>query len=145
VSSTTRSLTLEVKGHRVRLVGGTLWTDYRLYGEAKTEASMTMSLIHLNDHRYIETGGRSWMPEHAAAAFERTKALIGAEPAKDHDGLTVVVTHHSPTPRAIAPKFKSDPLNPCFIAISRISFGAPISGCSATPTMGSISRSGSAG
>jgi predicted phosphodiesterase len=103
---------LDLRGIRVRFIGGTLWTDYLLFGKRRREASMLAARRRLNYHRRILFGDGFWMPQHAAAAHERTKAVIAAELAKPFDGLTVVVTHHAPTPRAIPKELEGHELNP---------------------------------
>ena len=70
----------------MRFVGATLWTDFRLHGQAR-EADA----------------------HHAA-----DRAFIKAELAQAaKDGLeTVMITHHAPSRRSIHPRFARDPLPP---------------------------------
>jgi len=39
---------------------------------------------------------------------------LDEELRKPFDGPTVVITHHAPSPRSIAGKFRGNPLNPAF-------------------------------
>lgn len=101
----------------VRFVGCTLWTDYRLLGTPKP--SMVVAGQELNDHRLIryreETGHYSrFMPWHAAAEHRLDLAFIRSELATQHDGPTVVVTHHAPHPGSVQPRHLGSVLSPAF-------------------------------
>lgn len=101
----------------VRFLGCTLWTDYRLLGSPKV--SMVMAGQELDDHRlirYREGSGHisRFMPWLTAAEHRLDLAFIADELAKSHEGPTVVVTHHLPSGRSIAPRFSDSPLNPTF-------------------------------
>jgi Icc-related predicted phosphoesterase len=103
--------------HGVRILGCTLWTDYRLHGTPKT--SMVRAGQEMNDHRlirYCETNDHiaRFMPWHAAREHRLDLAFLVAELAKPHDGPTVVVTHHLPSAASIARKFQNSSLNPAF-------------------------------
>jgi predicted phosphodiesterase len=105
---------LEIRGIKVKFIGGTLWTDYAALGKRHREASMVAAWRGLDDHRRILFGGGFWLPDDARVAFENTKALIATELAEPIDGLKVVVTHHSPTLRAAHPRFEGDELIPAY-------------------------------
>lgn len=100
-----------------RFIGCTLWTDYRLLGSPK--ASMVLAGQELDDHgliRYREDKGHvsRFMPWLAAAEHRLDLAFLVEQLANPHPGPTVVVTHHLPSPRSIAPRFVGSPLNPTF-------------------------------
>jgi len=102
---------------QVRFVGCTLWTDYRLLGTPKP--SMVVAGQQLNDHRlirYREEGGRysRFMPWHAAAEHRLDLAFLRSELARQHDGPTVVVTHHAPHPGSVQPRHQGSVLSPAF-------------------------------
>lgn len=104
---------------RVRFIGCTLWTDYRLLGTPKP--SMVFAGQELNDHRlirYREEGGHysRFMPWHAAAEHRLDLAFIRSELGKPHDGPTVVVTHHAPHPQSIQPRHQGSALSPAFVS-----------------------------
>lgn len=99
----------------VRFLGSSLWTDYDLYGTPA--ASMAMAASSMNDHRFIypePEGG----PLHPRQAREWNRASTAwlAEQLRPgaFDGRTVVVTHHVPHPRSIAPQYAGDSMNPAF-------------------------------
>ena len=98
----------------VRFIGATLWTDYALYGDVRM--GMRAARVGLNDHRMIYTKavGAAFSPEDARALHEQSLAFIKQTVAEPFDGATVIVTHHLPHPKSIAPRFLGDPLNPAF-------------------------------
>ena len=72
----------------VRFVGATLWTDYRLFGDAGP--AMDACRRGLNDHRLVEVGPpgarRLFRPEDAARLHARDKAFIETELARPFAG-----------------------------------------------------------
>jgi hypothetical protein len=103
-------------GQRLRLIGATLWTDFRLYG-TRIE-SMAIAEQQLEDFRLIrvERGYklRPLRPSDTARLHDIGLVFLKKELGRPFDGVTVVVTHHAPSPRSIAAKFRSDQLNPAF-------------------------------
>ncbi len=107
----------------IRFIGATLWTDYRLFGGTQdaVRAAMDYSRPILLDYRRIlvkaETGGDRYLtPEdtvrlHGPARQYVTLALASGDPAR-----TVVVTHHGPHPRSVAPQFATDLTSAGFIS-----------------------------
>lgn len=101
----------------VRFIGATLWTDYALYHT--TESSMVLAGEGLNDHRlvrYREASGRiaQFKPWHARAEHLADLKFIEAALRERFVGPTVVVTHHLPSAKSIAPRYVDDLLNPAF-------------------------------
>ena len=102
-------------GRRARILGGTLWTDYRFFGEKHRARSMLWAARGINDHRTIRHRDGLWSPADAADAFERTREFLASELAKPFDGdLTIVVTHHAPTPRVVEEKHLGSLYNASF-------------------------------
>lgn len=102
----------DIRGIPVRVIGGTLWTDYRLHGASRRQVQDSMMAASwLLDHGCIRDNSCWWVPGDALKAFRKTKAFIRAQLRTPFDGLSLVVTHHSPTPRAVPPGFENDPLN----------------------------------
>lgn len=105
---------IEIGG--VRFVGGTLWTDFRLFGR-KPEVSMSYAQSGMNDFRKIKfskTPYCRFKPMHAYQKHVETRDYIAAELRERTDRKTVVVTHHAPSPRSIAAGFRHDPLSACY-------------------------------
>lgn len=100
----------------VRFVGGTLWTDFNLFGNPS--AAQLAARHGMNDHKLIhivENGARKlFSPAAAAAQHRRDLALITGHLAEPFMGPTVVVTHHAPHPASIQPQFREDVLAPAF-------------------------------
>jgi Icc-related predicted phosphoesterase len=101
----------------VRFIGATLWTDYALY--RTTKPSMVLAGQTMPDHkviRYRETGGHisRFMPWHVRAEHMRDRTFIEDALRQPHEGATVVVTHHLPSPRSIFRMFQGHPLSPAF-------------------------------
>ena len=98
-----------------RFVGGTLWTDFRLFGDPLAAASA--SRAHLNDYRrirfrtvpYKALSPRDTMQMHYAA-----KARFAEFMSTDTEHPTVVVSHHAPSPQSVPPRYVDDPLTPSF-------------------------------
>lgn len=116
----------------IRFVGGTLWTDYALYclpGDDEVTRgtwvgnAMKAARLGISDHHQIDVTDvvdgiipRQFSPRDAAALHEKTLAFIDGALAVEHDGPTVVVTHHAPHPGSVAAKYAGDPLTPAFVS-----------------------------
>lgn len=104
----------------VRFVGGTLWTDFRLYGPDKGQRSMRAARS-LPDYREIlhdEVQGavmpRTLQPRDTAALHAATRAFIDRELAEASPGASVVVTHHAPSGASVPAMFQGHPWTPAF-------------------------------
>lgn len=100
----------------VRFVGATLWTDYRLDGEAWRTPAMLAARTMMNDHRAIRTGGGKgfWTPADAAAEHQTSREYIAAVLRQPFAGPTVVVTHHAPSARSVHPRYHGSVLNSAY-------------------------------
>jgi Icc-related predicted phosphoesterase len=97
----------------IRFLGSTLWTDYRLYpeGEARDRATRETEAF-MRDFRMIqEAPGRLLEAGDVVRRCAVHRAWLEARLAERFDGPTVVVTHHSPSPRSIAQKYAGNPIN----------------------------------
>lgn len=107
--------------HGVRFLGTTLWTDFRLYGdgERRTQA-MAEAQRFIRDFSRIRLdaspGSAVFTPQDSADLFAIDSAWLREELGKPHDGPTVVITHHAPSPRSIHPRFADSLLNTCFVS-----------------------------
>ncbi|HZV94148.1 MAG TPA: metallophosphoesterase [Caldimonas sp.] len=104
----------------VRFLGTTLWTDFELFGQGdKRLAAMAEAQRLLRDFsriRCAEAGERLFSPDDSAQLFGRNASWLDARLASPHDGPTVVITHHAPSPRSIHPRFAQSLLNACFVS-----------------------------
>src|SRR5579885_330100 len=109
-------------GERVRIIGTTLWTDFRLYHSPL--ASMRIAHHQLEDFRAISILRgyklRLLHPSDTVRFHTASIEFLDNELGRPFDGITIVVTHHAPSPRSIAGKGEGDPLNPA--SISNIEF-----------------------
>jgi predicted phosphodiesterase len=104
----------------VRFLGTTLWTDFELFGIGERKsAAMAVATRLLRDFSRItlsESASAAFTPEDAAAFFKQHAGWLEAKLAEAHDGPTVVITHHAPSPRSIHPRFDGSLLNACFVS-----------------------------
>jgi 3',5'-cyclic AMP phosphodiesterase CpdA len=107
---------VSASGESARFIGATLWTDFRLQGTPT--ASMSIAQEQLEDFGVIkiERGYklRPLRPSDTVRLHKASLAFLHRELSRPHDGITVVVTHHAPSPGSIAPQFRDSPLNPAF-------------------------------
>lgn len=96
---------LTVKGTAVRVLGSTLWTDYGLRHQPLTDARTCERSI--NDHRLIcGRDGGPFTTREAAARHRASRAFLAGALVREHDGPTIVVTHHLPSMRSVAGRFR---------------------------------------
>lgn len=102
--------------NRFRVVGATLWTDYRLDGEAWELPAKIAAETMMNDHSRIVVGadGRRWMPADAQAEHHGSRDFIAGVLRKPFSGPTIVVTHHAPSARSIHGRWACSLLNGAF-------------------------------
>lgn len=95
----------------VRFLGCTLWTDY----DGGNPLAMDLARRSMNDHRRISWQKQPvWLrfrPEEARKLHIQSRNWLSERFSEPFSGKTVVVTHHAPSERSVAPKFAGDPLN----------------------------------
>ena len=102
----------------VHFIGATLWTDFLLDGIAG-EPGADRAALGISDFDgwiQYERGTGRFTTYESVRRHTGERAFIEAELADaERDGTTaVVITHHAPTARSIAPRFHASPLNPAF-------------------------------
>ena len=104
----------------VRILGATLWSDFRIVGDGPArEQAMEQATAFSRDFSRIsvdEKGQEVFTPRHCAALFEQHARWLESRLAEPFDGETVVVTHFAPSAGSIAPRFAGSPLNACFVS-----------------------------
>ena len=102
----------------VHFIGATLWTDFLLDGIAHEPGAHRAALGVSDFDGWIrnEQGTGRFTTYESARRHAEERAFIEAELADaERDGTTaVVITHHAPTPRSIAPRYCGSALNPAF-------------------------------
>lgn len=105
---------------QIRVLGATLWSDFRLLGDGPVrERAMAQARSFSRDFSRIaadETGNEAFSPTDCAQLFARHLDWLKARLAEPFDGETVVVTHFAPASGSIAPRFADSPLNPFFVS-----------------------------
>ena len=98
--------------------GATLWTDFLLDGVAAEPGAHRVALGISDFDGWIEheRGTGRFTTYESARRHREERAFIEAELADaERDSRTaVVIPHHAPTPRSIAPRFRGSALNPAF-------------------------------
>jgi len=101
----------------VRFLGTTLWTDFELFGDPEERTLAIHEAQRLmRDFSRIRAGDAVFTPADSAARFARHAAWLEGQLHETHDGPTVVISHHAPSPRSIHPRFAGSPLNACFVS-----------------------------
>ena len=112
----------------VRFLGTTLWSDFKLFGEAEQKAAaIAEARRSIRDFSRIfgaTPHGSLFTPEDSAARFERHAAWLDQRLSTPHDGPTVVITHHAPSVQSIHPRFAGSLLNACFVSRAEHLLGA---------------------
>lgn len=102
----------------VRFIGATLWTDYKLYGSEVEFGGMQLAEKSMNDHRLIRiaaSGYGRFLPKHALLHHEQSRDFVSTELAACDAGTKkVVVTHHCPSAKSIAPQYEGQLLNAAY-------------------------------
>ncbi len=99
----------------VRFLGGTLWTDYALEGEAGRRLAIDKYGSWLADYHAIRWGERLFEAGDSIALHWAERTWLAARLGAPFPGPTVVVTHHAPHRASISPRFAAHPLNPAFV------------------------------
>ena len=102
----------------VRFLGCTLWTDFRLYGEEKIELATYEAQSQITDYKRIRLGPnqgyRKLKPIDTIHFHNQSVQFLQEKLGEPFGGITIVVTHHSPTPKSISEHFEDDILNASF-------------------------------
>jgi predicted phosphodiesterase len=112
----------------VRFLGTTLWTDFSATGNlvlAALEARQRMT-----DYRRIRAANyRRLRPSDVVEDHRKAVTFLRAKLAEPFEGKTVVVTHHAPSTRSIAARFRDDVghLNAAYVNRLEDLLGPPIS------------------
>lgn len=105
----------------VEVLGATLWTDFALFGETpeqvrSAESNAAALLPDFTGAVSFEEHGnfRCFRPSDTAGLHAEAKAWLASRLSAPSDKKRVVVTHHLPSARSVAPRFQEDPVSPAF-------------------------------
>ena len=120
----------------LRVIGGTLWTDFTLWGTDRVAEAESEALC-MADFQIIRTDDRRLTPADTKFLHHQSLSWIETELARAAaDGVTaIVVTHHAPHESCLADHHvrSRDPLSPAFATdLSGLMVGphAPVAWCS---------------
>lgn len=96
----------------VRFIGATLWTDF-LNGNP---TMMLQGQSVVKDYMYIDNdeGDERISTDFILAEHRKSRDFIEQELSNAYDGLTVVLTHHSPSYMSVAKMYQGHPHNHMF-------------------------------
>ncbi|RUM16838.1 phosphatase [Rhizobium phaseoli] len=100
----------------VSFVGGTLWTDFRLFG-INPQVAMSYAAHDMNDYdkiRLSKSPYSKFRPIDTYRKHVETREFIARELREWSGAKAVVVTHHAPSPRSVASEFRYDPSSACY-------------------------------
>ncbi len=92
----------------VVFVGATLWTDFALFGNPEREMSIAQK--GLNDFRII----KGFSPARSLTQHVEERAFIKQQLAATRGKRRVVVSHHLPSWRSVAERYRGDKLSAAF-------------------------------
>ncbi|MDR7047763.1 Icc-related predicted phosphoesterase [Duganella sp. 3397] len=93
---------------RVRFLGATMWTDFRLFGDDERQASIREAEAVMTDYKRIRLAKKGYRKLRAAdtAQFHSIqKSWLRKKLDEPFDGATVVITHMAPSMLSVADKF----------------------------------------
>ncbi|MET4212447.1 metallophosphoesterase [Bradyrhizobium sp. LA2.1] len=104
----------------VRFMGATLWTDYRMFGNALQIPVMQTCGSDMNDHRrigYQKSPWRRFRPQEADLLHHRSRSFLEEALNSPSDGApTVVVTHHAVHLNSVDPAYRDDWLTAAYVS-----------------------------
>jgi Icc-related predicted phosphoesterase len=101
-------------GVQVKIIGATLWTDFKLYESEgiDQQTAMKTAKIAINDYRLCggsrdaTAKGFALTPQETLQYHIESLDYIVSELREPFDGIRVVLTHHSPIPGCLNPEFQ---------------------------------------
>jgi Icc-related predicted phosphoesterase len=92
----------------VMFIGATLWTDYRLFGDASRVHALLEARAKMNDHKKISLQKNPWkrfLPQDAATQHMKSVSFLKScfDPSVKR---RVVVTHHAPSASSLPPMYR---------------------------------------
>ncbi len=111
------STLIEKEGEQpVRVLAATLWTDFELYGKSRMTQCGDMTERCLYDYTAITRNKKPLRWQTVRSISQRTQFWLkeSAGRAKMAGEKVVVATHHAPSERSSAPRFKNDPVTAGF-------------------------------
>ncbi len=97
-----------------RFHGTTLWTDFAIDGDR--HGAMAVAQRHMPDFRAIHSSkGEPFTAQRSLELHQRNLAWLRAQLGRSHGLGNIIISHHAPSARSIAPQYVGNNLNPAFI------------------------------
>jgi len=102
----------------IKLLGCTLWSDFMLFGQENFYLSCESAEQSISDFFRIQLGAPHYYRKLRATdvirMHKQSVLFLENELSKNHNGKTVVLTHHAPLRNSIPDQYKSDLLSGAF-------------------------------
>jgi Icc-related predicted phosphoesterase len=100
----------------VLFLGGTLWTDFKLYGEFREPLAKMEAQFAMNDFKKIRQGKnyKRLMPDDVIIKHKNTLKIFKEKLESMIYDKAVIVTHHAPSEKSIEEAYKGDKLSPAY-------------------------------
>ncbi len=98
----------------VRFIGATIWTDFNLTQPEDQKTTLRMSELSLTDFRLIQYQQSRFKVKDAINMHRDSIKFIEAKLDENFTGKTVIITHHAPSLKSVAPKYKDSFLKTYF-------------------------------
>lgn len=99
-------------------IGCTLWTDFCLYGEHVQDAAIMASWTFMNDYNYIlcehDEDVTKLFPRKTIEWHKKSIEYIEKICSENPDKKIVIISHHAPSRKSIAPQYRKSELNPAY-------------------------------
>lgn len=107
-----------VKFKGVRILGTTLWTDYRLFPHLSLPEALAVAQAALSgsDHSRIKFKGKLFKPEDALGLHHAARTWLREQLGTRFDGPTVVMSHHAPSIRSLAERWRTQESSCAFVS-----------------------------
>ncbi|AIY40495.1 Ser/Thr protein phosphatase family protein [Collimonas arenae] len=104
----------------VRFLGCTLWSDFRFFSsEEQRQLGLQQAVELVRDFSRIRVTPDSpepFTPAVSQRLFDDSVTWLEQQFSQPHDGPTVVISHHAPSPQSVHPKYAGSALNACFVS-----------------------------
>lgn len=112
----------------VRFLGTTLWTDFNLFGPGMArDKAIVEALAFMRDFtriRMADDAAATMSVDDMEGLYRQQRTWLADALSRPFDGITVVITHHAPSPRSIHPRFAGSAINTCFVSDNESLMGA---------------------
>ncbi|MEO6354856.1 MAG: metallophosphoesterase family protein [Burkholderiaceae bacterium] len=102
---------------QVRFLGATLWTDFKLFGDADRQAAMRAAEAGMTDYKRIRLAKKGYRKLRASdtAQFHAShKSWLKQRLAEPFEGKTVVITHMAPSYNSVPDEFSLDRISAAY-------------------------------